>query len=109
MGVSSELASKIFDDLSKRTALLIGAGETGELTARHLMGRSIGRLIIANRTRRNAEALAAALGGEVVDFERLTEALPLADILSLFTVPGVPFPRARMVVLIGLVTWAGGL
>ncbi len=76
-----ELANKIFSDLGKRSALLIGAGETGELTAKHLVGRGIGKLLVTNRTRSKAEELVASLGGEVVDFERLTQHLLHADII----------------------------
>lgn len=76
-----ELAGKIFADLSKKSALLIGAGETGELTMKHLLGRGIGHLKIVNRTREKAEALVAALGGTVVDYASLMEALPSVDIV----------------------------
>lgn len=76
-----ELASKIFEDLSRKSALLIGAGETGELTVRHLAGRGIGQLRIANRTRERAEELAAKVGGGVVDYADLAEALAVADIV----------------------------
>lgn len=78
---AAELASKIFEDLSKRTALLVGAGETGKLTARHLKGRNLGRMVFANRTRSHAEGLAAVLGGVVVDYERLGSELEGVDIL----------------------------
>jgi len=54
-----ELAGKIFADLSKKSALLVGAGETGELTLKHLVGRGIGSVRIANRTREKAESLVA--------------------------------------------------
>ncbi|MDE3057844.1 MAG: glutamyl-tRNA reductase [Bacteroidota bacterium] len=76
-----ELANKIFSDLGKRSALLIGAGETGELTAKHLVGRGIGKLLVTNRTRSKAEELVASLGGEAVNFERLTQHLLHADII----------------------------
>ena len=45
-----KLAQQIFSDLHAQTALLIGAGETIELTAQHLKELNIGRVIIANRT-----------------------------------------------------------
>jgi glutamyl-tRNA reductase len=76
-----ELAGKIFADLSKKSALLVGAGETGELTLKHLVGRGIGSVRIANRTREKAEALVASFGGTVVDFERLAEAVQGVDIV----------------------------
>lgn len=76
-----ELANKIFADLSRKTVLLIGAGETGELTLKHLVGRGIGQVKIANRTRAKAEALVASFGGTVVDYENMVEGLRSADIV----------------------------
>ncbi len=76
-----ELASKIFSDLSSKSALLIGAGETGELTAKHLIGKGIGTLSITNRTRSKADELAATLGGTVVDFESFLPTLSHVDIV----------------------------
>ncbi len=76
-----ELASKIFADLSKKSALLIGAGETGELTLRHLVGKGLAHVRVANRTRSRAEALVAEFGGEVADYENMEEALRQADIV----------------------------
>jgi glutamyl-tRNA reductase len=76
-----ELASKIFEDLSKKTALLIGAGETGELTLKHLVSKGVGQVRIANRTRGKAEALVAEFGGTVVDYEQMVDALRSADIV----------------------------
>jgi glutamyl-tRNA reductase len=78
-----ELATKIFADLTKKAVLLIGAGETGELTLKHLIGKGIGRVLIANRTRERAEALIAACGvpGEVVEYAHLQDALRKVDIV----------------------------
>lgn len=76
-----ELASKIYADLTRKSVLLIGAGETGELTLRHLVGKGIGQVKIANRTRERAEALVAAMGGTVVDYEGIVEALCSVDIV----------------------------
>ncbi|HEY6953139.1 MAG TPA: glutamyl-tRNA reductase [Bacteroidota bacterium] len=76
-----ELANKIFSDLSQKHALLIGAGETGELAAKNLTGRGIASLTIANRTRSKAEDLVKELGGNVVDFDRFEEALRATDVV----------------------------
>ena len=78
-----ELASKIFADLSRKSVLLIGAGETGELTLKHLVGKGIGQTKIANRTRENADALLGRLGvaGSVVDYENIVDALRSVDIV----------------------------
>src|SRR6185436_7758767 len=76
-----ELGKKIFDSLEGRTALLIGAGEMAELSARHLLKAGVSRLLLANRTVERAEHMAAELGGETVDFGALSEHLAAADII----------------------------
>jgi len=78
-----ELANKIFEDLSRKSALLIGAGETGELTMKHLVSKGIGHVHVANRTREKAEALVANLGvdGSVVEYEHMVDALRTVDIV----------------------------
>jgi len=76
-----ELGKKIFDSLEGRTALLIGAGEMAELSARHLLNAGVSRLLLANRTVERAEHMAAELGGETVDFGALSDFLAEADII----------------------------
>ncbi len=76
-----ELAHKIFKDLSNLNALLIGAGETGELTARHLREKRIGRLFIANRTFARAEQLARILDGQAIPMRMLPEVLKTVDLI----------------------------
>lgn len=60
------LASRIFTDLGRQTALLIGAGETIELVARHLLEQGIKQLIVANRTLSRARQLAESFGAEAI-------------------------------------------
>ncbi|MGE5314231.1 MAG: glutamyl-tRNA reductase [Acidobacteriota bacterium] len=76
-----ELSNKIFSNLAEKSALLIGAGETGEITAKNLVARGIGSLTIANRTRSKADELAGALGGTAIDFEDMPSKLKSADIV----------------------------
>jgi glutamyl-tRNA reductase len=76
-----ELAEKIFDDLQKKTAFIIGAGETAELTATHLQGKNIGNLFITNRTQERAEQLAKKVQGTVVPFDSWCDALAASDIV----------------------------
>ncbi len=76
-----ELAQKIFKNLGRETALLIGAGETGELIARHLREKGIGKLYITNRTFGKAEFLAAELEGEAIPFENFLEVLSEVNIV----------------------------
>ena len=56
-----EFARKIYDDLKPRHILIIGAGESGELAAKHFAERSAGRITIANRTLNRAEEVASRL------------------------------------------------
>ena len=61
-----ELACDIFDRFDDKTALLIGAGTMGELTARQLLARGAGTLMVANRTFERATDVARELGGVAV-------------------------------------------
>lgn len=76
-----ELAEKIFDDLNKKSALVIGAGETADLTATHFRGKNIGKLFITNRTQQRAEELAAKVQGVVIPFDNWFDILPEVDIV----------------------------
>jgi glutamyl-tRNA reductase len=84
------LARQIFSDLSKQTALLIGAGETVELAARHLHQHGIGRIIIANRTVERAHSLAAQFDGYAISLTELVNHLPEADIVVSSTASPLP-------------------
>ena len=76
-----ELGRKIFDSLAGHTALLIGAGEMAELSARHLLNAGVTRVLLANRTEERAERLATELGAETVNFDGLSDYLVEADII----------------------------
>jgi len=79
--VAVELATRIFEELGQKTALLIGAGKMAELTARHFRGRGIGGLMFANRTFDRAVELAREFHGTPVPFNELLRYLPLADVV----------------------------
>lgn len=76
-----ELAQHIFDNLRKKSALVIGAGDTAQLTAKHLTGKGIGNLFITNRTAERAEALAKMVGGRAIPFNTFSEKLSDIDII----------------------------
>ena len=76
-----ELACGIFDRLDDKSALLVGAGTMGELTARQLLSHGVGSLMVANRTFERAIEVARALGGMPVPWERVPRTLPLADLV----------------------------
>ena len=63
-----QLIEKIFSNLNKKSALVIGAGETGEIAAKHLKERGIGKLAITNRTLERAEKLAEKLQAKTIPF-----------------------------------------
>ena len=76
-----QLIEKIFSNLTKKSALVIGAGETGEIAAKHLSEKSIGELTITNRTTEKAEKLAAKLNANVVNFNEFKNSLHKYDII----------------------------
>ena len=84
------LSKQIFGDLSSLHALMIGAGETIELAARHLKGQGIGGITIANRTLERAENLAAELGATAITIGEIPEQLPRADIVISSTASQLP-------------------
>ena len=84
------LARQIFADLDKRTALLIGAGETIELAARHLRQNGIGRIIVANRTLARAENLVREINGMAITLSEIPEYLAEADIVISSTASQLP-------------------
>jgi glutamyl-tRNA reductase len=84
------LARQIFSDLRRHTALLVGAGETIELVARHLRESGIGRIIVANRTVERAHALAAEFHGYAIGLSEIPAHLPEADIVISSTASPLP-------------------
>jgi glutamyl-tRNA reductase len=76
-----KLARRVFAGFERHTALLVGAGEMIELTARHLHAQKIGSLIIANRSTARAERIAEGLAASVIRLDALAAHLPQADIV----------------------------
>jgi glutamyl-tRNA reductase len=76
-----ELARKIFGNLQNTAVLLIGAGETAELAAQHFAARQALRILVINRTYKNACQVAAKFQGEAIKFEKLAQAVEQADIV----------------------------
>jgi glutamyl-tRNA reductase len=79
--VAVELAQRNLGDLSARRVLLIGAGETSELTARALAARGSDAVFIANRGYNRAISLAERFGGNAVRIDELPTQLASADIV----------------------------
>ena len=84
------LAQQIFGDLSERTALLIGAGETIALAARHLHEMKVDRMIIANRTLERSQRLAEGMNAFAITLQDIPIHLDKADII--FSATASPLP-----------------
>lgn len=76
-----QVVEKIFASLEKKSALVIGAGESGELAAVHLRNKGVGKITISNRTIERAETLVDKVHGEIVPFQFLKEHLHNFDII----------------------------
>ncbi|GAB4133835.1 MAG: glutamyl-tRNA reductase [Ignavibacteriales bacterium] len=76
-----QVVEKIFSSLNNKSALVIGAGETGELAATHLRDKGIQLLSISNRTTERAEKLAQKLNAKVIPFDKVKESLSQYDII----------------------------
>jgi glutamyl-tRNA reductase len=79
--VAVDLALSVLGDLQERHVVILGAGETSELTARALADQGAGTIFVANRHADRAISLAQRFGGTVVGLERLPEQLMAADIV----------------------------
>ena len=85
-----QLAKKIFEDLQRRTVMVLGAGETSELAARHFVRQGVSEVFVANRTMARAEKLAQSLSAKAIHWEEFPEHLSYADIVvSSTSAPGV--------------------
>ncbi len=87
------LAQQIFGDLSTQTALLIGAGETIELVAKHLHDSRLQRMIIANRTLERSQRLAGEYSAYAISLADLPQHLDEADIIISSTASRLPVLR----------------
>ncbi|MDI6809582.1 MAG: glutamyl-tRNA reductase [Candidatus Eisenbacteria bacterium] len=76
-----ELAKKILGNLSGKKGMIIGGGETSELTLKSLVDNGVRDIYVANRTLEKSEELAKEAGGRVVEFSRIEEALAEVDIV----------------------------
>ncbi|OGV63388.1 MAG: glutamyl-tRNA reductase [Lentisphaerae bacterium RIFOXYB12_FULL_65_16] len=86
--VAVELAEEVFEDLSSKTVMIVGAGEVGEQTLKHLVDKGVKEALVLNRSVERGRALADQYGGTAVAFDRLEEYLARADIV--ITSTGAP-------------------
>ncbi|WP_440053875.1 glutamyl-tRNA reductase [Pseudoalteromonas sp. T1lg65] len=84
------LAKHIYGQLDKTRVLLVGAGETIELVARHMYQHQPKSITVANRTIERAKSLAEEVNGEVISLAQLPDTLPEADIVISSTASTLP-------------------
>ncbi|MGZ8694612.1 MAG: glutamyl-tRNA reductase [Gaiellaceae bacterium] len=94
---AAALAQQVFGDLTGRAVVVVGAGDTGELTARNLAKRG-GRIVaVVNRGEERSAALARRFGAEALPLDRLAEVLPAADVVvSSTSAPGFVLDAAQV-------------
>ncbi|MEM9313382.1 MAG: glutamyl-tRNA reductase [Pseudomonadota bacterium] len=85
-----DVARRIFTNLNDCNALLVGAGETVELVARHLIEAGVSNIVIANRTLGRARDLAQQFGADAVLLAEIPDHLPNADIVITSTASQLP-------------------
>lgn len=76
-----ELARDIFGSLNGKRVLVVGAGKMSESAARHLRRSGVSEILVTNRTRARAEAMAEEFQGKVIDYENFLTTLPDVDIV----------------------------
>lgn len=79
--VAVDLAQSVLGELEQRHVVILGAGETSELTARALAEQGAGTIFVANRHADRALSLAQRFGGSVVGLDKLPDQLIHADIV----------------------------
>jgi len=84
------MAQRIFSDLSRSRALLIGAGETIDLVAKHLVDAGVTDITVANRTLARAEALAEQFGAKAILLSDIPDELYKADMIISSTASPLP-------------------
>lgn len=91
------LAKQLFSDLSQVSVLLVGAGETIELAAKHLFSQGANKMTVANRTREKAENIAKEFGARTISLDAIPSELAKTDILISSTGSTLPLIGKGMV------------
>jgi len=91
------LAKQIFGNLGKVRVLLIGAGETIELVAKHLQEQGAAQLTVANRTYERAVLLAEQFAASAITLSQVPQQLVQADIVISSTASTLPIVGKGMV------------
>jgi glutamyl-tRNA reductase len=79
--IAVDFACKVFDQLDRKTVMIVGAGETAELALKSLVDKGVNEVLVLNRSFHKGKALAEQHGGRAIQFELLTDYLPGTDIV----------------------------
>jgi glutamyl-tRNA reductase len=90
------MAKTVFSSFDTRTALMVGAGETIALAARHLHADGLRRMIVANRSVDRARELAAEFQGFAIGLDEIPSHLREADIVVASTASPNPIITRAM-------------
>ncbi|MCL1068126.1 glutamyl-tRNA reductase [Shewanella olleyana] len=91
------MAKHIFSSLSTTNVLLIGAGETIELVAKHLKDNEVAGIVVANRTVERAQAMCEEFDATAITLQEIPDYLPKADIVISSTASPLPILGKGMV------------
>jgi glutamyl-tRNA reductase len=91
------MAKHIFSSLSTTKVLLIGAGETIELVAKHLKDNGVASMVVANRTIERAQAMCEEFNATAITLEQIPDFLAKADIVISSTASPLPILGKGMV------------
>ena len=91
------MAQRLFTEMDRAAVMLIGAGDTIELAARHLSDAKVKRLLIANRTLEHAQVLASQHGGVALPLHDIDRHLFEADIIISATASREPILNKKMI------------
>ncbi len=80
-GVAVELIGEVFDSLTDKTVLVIGAGKMAGIMLRRIMAQKPRRLLVSNRDLQRGASLAEQFGAERIDFAKLDDGLAQADVV----------------------------
>ncbi len=91
------MAKHIFSSLSHTKVLLVGAGETIELVARHLKENGVNEMVVANRTLERAQGMCEEFNAKAITLTEIPDFLPQADIVISSTASPLPILGKGMV------------
>lgn len=79
--IGLQLVQRVAGDLSEKSVLVVGAGETGRLTARTLKHVGVGQILVTSRSAERAKLLVDELDGDAIPFNEMSWAISQADVV----------------------------